>query len=277
MTIGIVTTCKGRLAFLRQSLPAMMATGFSVTVVDYGCPDGTAAWVRENFSSANVVAVSDRPFFNHAEARNLGAQSSPGEALAFIDCDILVGDAFAEFVKANAIGENVFLVGETGTDGAIVGECVVPRRKLQEIGGYDEVITGWGFEDFDLYLRLEMTGAQRQFMPRHLFSPVTHSDDLRTAYTEQKNRWESHRLNRIYSRIKLDLETHFRRSLTVSERKQVRQSAEDAVNKLRSEPSDKALSFSIPLGRDNFVTPTQNPQDGAYTLEGLLSYRLRLS
>jgi hypothetical protein len=34
-SVAIITTCKGRLAFLKQTLPLMVATGFPVTVVDY--------------------------------------------------------------------------------------------------------------------------------------------------------------------------------------------------------------------------------------------------
>ncbi len=40
---SIITTCKGRLEHLKQTLPAMLAQKDSeVIVVDYSCPHGTA-------------------------------------------------------------------------------------------------------------------------------------------------------------------------------------------------------------------------------------------
>jgi hypothetical protein len=62
-SVAIITTCKGRLAFLKQTLPLMVATGFPVTVVDYDCPEGTGDWVAANFPDVNLVRVKDRSFF----------------------------------------------------------------------------------------------------------------------------------------------------------------------------------------------------------------------
>ena len=62
---SIVTTCKGRLEHLKQSLPRMAAqAGAEVIVVDYDCPDGAGAWVAENFPAVRVVRVADAPLFN---------------------------------------------------------------------------------------------------------------------------------------------------------------------------------------------------------------------
>ena len=41
-------------------------------VVDYGCPDGTEAWVKQNFPEVKVVKVEDDPGFSISRARNLG-------------------------------------------------------------------------------------------------------------------------------------------------------------------------------------------------------------
>ncbi len=275
-SIAIITTCKGRLAFLKQTLPRMVATGFPVTVVDYDCPEGTRDWVRANFPDVNVVAVTDRPVFNHSEARNIGARSSASDALAFVDCDVTLSDEFADAAKALALSVGSFHIGDLAPRGELIGDCIIARRNFEEVGGYDEIIAGWGFEDFDLYLRLELRGMTRKSIRANLMAVIPHSHDLRVVFTAEKNMWVSHRLNRVYSRIKLDLEAHFRRSLTLTERKQIRKTAEEAVSRLRNEQPGKALSFLVPLGHDTFITPSPDPSEGAYTLEGFLSYTLSL-
>ncbi len=92
-SLSIITTCKGRLAHLKESLPAMAAQpGAEVVVVDYDCPEATTAYVREHFPAVKVVKVEGRPHFNNWEARNIGAThaTAPLPPSRFI---ALVGDA----------------------------------------------------------------------------------------------------------------------------------------------------------------------------------------
>ena len=89
--LSLITTCKNRLAHLKQTLPLMLQQSFSeVIVVDYGCEQGTAAWVKENYPKAKVVQVSDDPVFSLAIARNAGAKNASHEFLGFIDADVVI-------------------------------------------------------------------------------------------------------------------------------------------------------------------------------------------
>ena len=103
--ISFVTTCKGRLAALKQSLPRMVAQPHAeVIVVDYDCPEGAGAWVAAEHPAARVVQVRDAPMFNIARARNLGAQAARGEWLGFVDADILLDEHFMEQALARLRG-----------------------------------------------------------------------------------------------------------------------------------------------------------------------------
>jgi hypothetical protein len=50
LAVSLITTCKGRLAHLKETLPAFLAqgAGCEVIVVDYDCPEGAATWVNAN-------------------------------------------------------------------------------------------------------------------------------------------------------------------------------------------------------------------------------------
>jgi glycosyltransferase involved in cell wall biosynthesis len=111
--ISAITTCKGRLEHLKQSLPALMATGMEVIVVDYDCPDQAGAWVQANWPQARVVAVSDRPRFNRSAARNLGAAAATGEWLVFLDSDAIAAPAFVSAVEP-LLKAGVFLLPNPG-------------------------------------------------------------------------------------------------------------------------------------------------------------------
>ncbi|MBM4221050.1 MAG: hypothetical protein FJ170_03775, partial [Gammaproteobacteria bacterium] len=72
--LSFITTCKGRLQHLMQTLPKMAAQpGTETIVVDYDCPDNSGDWVAANFPAVRVVRVKDQPIFVASRARNLGA------------------------------------------------------------------------------------------------------------------------------------------------------------------------------------------------------------
>jgi tetratricopeptide (TPR) repeat protein len=102
--IALVTTCKGRLSYLRESLETWLNIeyeDFHIVVVDYDCPDGTAEYIsreRENFltrtmaTDIRVVKVENKSGFNLSEARNTGIQNTdPDTDLYFmVDVDVHV-------------------------------------------------------------------------------------------------------------------------------------------------------------------------------------------
>jgi hypothetical protein len=57
----------------------MAKADIEVVVVDYDCPDGAGDWVQSAWPAANLVSVSDRPWYNQSEARNHGAAAASGD------------------------------------------------------------------------------------------------------------------------------------------------------------------------------------------------------
>lgn len=104
VSISLVTTCKGRLAYLKESLPTWLALdypNFDIIVVDYDCPDSTADFIKRNKDTfldsskakdIQVVKVEDKPFFNLNDARNRGVSHSNAELVFMVDADIHLKD-----------------------------------------------------------------------------------------------------------------------------------------------------------------------------------------
>ena len=75
--LTFVTTCMGRLRFLRETLPLLAAQpAAACVVVDYGCPDHCGDWVQANLPQVKVVRWPAASTFHAAHARNLGAAAA---------------------------------------------------------------------------------------------------------------------------------------------------------------------------------------------------------
>ena len=203
-TVTCITTCKGRLEHLRQSLPRLMALkGAEVIVVDYDCPQGTAAWVAEAHPRAQVVKVEDRPIFNLSKARNLGAAAATTPWLLFIDADALADPALLEQVTP-LMAADVHLVPDP-RPWWLWGNLFVPRERYLRVGGYDETFEGWGAEDQDFTDRLALSGCPARIFPGDLLSSLWHDHDLRTQFHATQDVSLNASINALYAQVKLDL------------------------------------------------------------------------
>jgi len=206
--LSIITTCKGRLAHLKQTLPAMVAQADTeVIVVDYACPEGTADWVAATFPQVRVVRIERAPFFNVARARNLGAAQAHGRWLCFVDADILLAADFA--VRVRPLLQNDAFHVFANPQPAVLGAVVCRPADFTAIGGYDDVIEGYGTEDRDLYLRLLAHGRRSERLPGDIVRALSHDRAASVRYYELKDHTLSQRINATYVQIKQDLARQF--------------------------------------------------------------------
>lgn len=204
-SIAFITTCKGRLHHLQETLPLIVAQEpAEIIVVDYGCPQKSGQWVKENYPTVNVVNVEDDPGFCVARARNIGAQHSTSQWLCFIDADIKVSKGWVDWM--HRILDPRFFYRASKKDGTrdkeTWGTCVCERKAFEFIEGYDEVFNGWGGEDDDLYARLELIGLAEFHYPHQYVSAISHPETERVLYHQIKNRRTQAIVNKLYSAAK---------------------------------------------------------------------------
>lgn len=195
---SIITTCKGRLDHLKQSLPRMAAQQDSeVIVVDFSCPENSAAYVATAYPSIKVARVENKDYFSNWEARNIGAAQAIGRWLVFVDADIILAEdcsvwleanlepnSIAKFPKANQLARHRSKETRLSPN-SLQGFQVIERAVFEELGGYDIVLQGYGAGgDTDLTVRALLSGLRRSYLPEHLVSEVIgHSDDLRFRHS----------------------------------------------------------------------------------------------
>jgi glycosyltransferase involved in cell wall biosynthesis len=224
--LSLITTCKNRLPHLKQTLPLMLQQPRAeVIVVDYGCEQGTAAWVKEHHPQAKLVQVRDDPVFCVARARNMGAKTASHETLCFIDADVLMHLEFAKWLEFNQVSSSFYLYPDPKAV-ELVGFLIVAREHFFKVGGYDEAFTGWGGEDSDLYERLAMTGLSVSPVPVESISSISHGDELRQVGEDVGgfgSRREGLPMHELYRAIKRDSWQLTGREIELEKRKELLQ------------------------------------------------------
>lgn len=222
--LSLITTCKNRLPHLKQTLPLMLQQPRAeVIVVDYGCEQGTSAWVKEHHPAAKLVQVNDDPVFCASRARNMGAKTASYKTLCFVDADVLIHLELGKWLETNE-KPNGFYLYEDRTDLELFGFLIVAREHFFKVNGYDEGFRGWGGEDTDLYERLSRTGLTRFSVPRKSLSPISHGDELRQLEKDADgtgSKRENHSLHEIYMAIKRDSWQLTGREIELEKRKEL--------------------------------------------------------
>jgi hypothetical protein len=172
--VSFVVPCMGRLSAVESALRSLaVQRRSSCYLVDYSCPDGVEAWVREHQPAATVVRVPGRRRYHAAEALNRGADAAEDDAiLCFLDPDVVVTPDFSDRILAD-LPEHGFLVPDPADAEHGAADLLVCRKSdFRRAGGYDEVLLDPGSDHADLAHRLRLAGLQERRFPRALVSRV---------------------------------------------------------------------------------------------------------
>lgn len=162
-----VVPCMGRLAELQQTLESLVAQPrASHVLIDYSCPQGSGAWVREHHPEVMVLSVENRSRFNGAAASNLGATLADQDALlCFLPAGVRAAPGLSlELLERHQQG--AFLVPDAE------GWEVLACRKVDfdRLGGCDEALLDWGGEVTDLRAALKRNGLLERRFPAALLA-----------------------------------------------------------------------------------------------------------
>jgi hypothetical protein len=225
----MVVATMDRSTDLRRSLPNWLAQDYpnwSLTVLDYSSKDGIArALAGHSGPRLSLVTLPRLEYWSHARAGNGSLRYAPPSDLVFV----LSTDT--EFRDARHLSEIVAAYLEARhADGAwfarwrldemkfdplaaptpppamqldyprvychtFGGIVLVEREALLALGGYNEFLTGWGYEDTDLLTRLELCGFARIAIDGMTLHETT--ERKRTANLQTKDRdvtWTHNRL-----------------------------------------------------------------------------------
>lgn len=245
-TIKFITTCKGRLHHIKETLPLLAEQAEKeIIVVDYSCPQKSGEWVEKNYPQAHIVRVNNDGF-NVSDARNQGAHNVTSDFICFIDADVKVYPGFFEWLQDNLNPFCFYTIATSNGPNELFGTTIVPIHAYKLIQGYDVLFSGWGGEDDDLYYRLKTSGFSQLKMPAHFFDSIKHDDAQRTQFYEIKDKTRHFYINRFYSSAKKQVMAFYRTEgeLPVEIRKKLFGVVSEAFNK---NPDNPEINITINL------------------------------
>jgi hypothetical protein len=167
------------------------------------------------------------PIFHKAKMLNAGASAlgiGRFDFLLLLDADTLVTASFREELQRIPSSYYFAFCRAPITKRDLTGVLVVSPHDWDFVGGMDERFEGWGAEDLDLRLRLwaRASRAYVRLNPNGLVS-LSHSDDLRTQFYEDKSKWESLARNNRIMAVNYVLSTGRHLARDLAEKESVRE------------------------------------------------------
>lgn len=164
-------------------------------LLDYNSQDNMQEWVKHNFdefiaTGKLVYYRTEQPLeFNHSHSKNLAFKLASGEIVCNIHADHFTGKGFAAFTNAEfQRTEDVFLTtidyhnkqSNYSPANDVLGKICVKKSDFLRVGGFDERMQKYAFEDYDFANRLEMLSLKRVLIQDQTFlNYISHSEDER--------------------------------------------------------------------------------------------------
>jgi len=176
---SVVTPNRNRLASLQRVVPSWQRCEAvaEIVIVDFGSDRAITLADFESPRKIRIVRVLNPDCWRIGLAINLGVDHSSTDVICKLDSDmeILEGAAFA--------ASNVSATFYRGRAGTAVsnGQVLFNKQHWARVGGYNEWLSGYGYDDSDYYLRLRHSGvAERDIAPGSL-REHTHDNETRAA------------------------------------------------------------------------------------------------
>jgi glycosyltransferase involved in cell wall biosynthesis len=192
MRISLCTVCMNRAQHIKQTLERNILDNLDyeeteVILIDYNSRDDLETYVREELSvyidSNRLTYYKTRTpeYFNRSHSRNIAFRLATGDIICNVDADNFTGPGFAAYLNAlfESTRDQFFYANERFD---VIGRIAVRKENFYKVGGFDERMVFYGFEDTDFMHRLMKSGLRPGVIgEKHFLSALTHSNKERMA------------------------------------------------------------------------------------------------
>lgn len=183
---SIVACCMNRHSTLRTVLPAWRAVEnvSEIILVDWSSEPPLQPLVSQlvaDDTRVRVIRVDSEPAWILSRAYNLGVSVARHDTIIRTDCDYSLSPTF---LSSHPLTSRQFYAGNykharNENEIHLNGAVLIRRADFLSVGGYDERIQTYGWDDEDLYTRLEKSGMQKLNLSYDMVSHVPHGDGAR--------------------------------------------------------------------------------------------------
>jgi hypothetical protein len=213
MNVSIICACKNREESLRISLQSWLCFDQikEIIIVDWNS-DKSLTHLTSIDNRIKVVRVDGEKYFNLSQPLNLASKFVTGDYILKLDCDYIL-NPYHSFFKNYSIDEKSFISGNHNTKSYeywngegygidlasmhivdiynyvvtythyfkyLKGMLFVQRKTFEQIGGFNENIDSYGWEDSDIIHRLELFGLEHKKIDYdHSLIHIPHPDRKR--------------------------------------------------------------------------------------------------
>lgn len=204
--ISLCTTCMGRLHDLARTLPKNIDANrdyprVEFIVLDYNSDDGLEDWMRRNMQEqiesglVTYCRTTEPQYYSMSHSRNLAFLVASGDIVNNVDADNWVKAGFVSYLNrlANQCPRKAIFARR---DRSIHGRLGFFKDEWEQLGGYDEQMDGWGFEEVDLCWRAWTKGFTLMWFGDDYCSGLGTSEAARVAHMRNKDAWQTARANK---------------------------------------------------------------------------------
>ena len=187
MTISLASGCMNRAATLRMVLPTWLACREidEVVVVDWSSRVPISEELAD-FKDFRIrfIRVEGQPYWCAARCHNVEIIAASGDNLLRIDSDVQVlPNFFREHpLEQDDIFWNASWKNSCGDDCHLFGTVYTQRKNFLLVNGYNERLQSYGFEDEDIYRRMQGAHIRRCEANRKLLKHIPHDMPSRLCH-----------------------------------------------------------------------------------------------
>ncbi len=154
---AIVTACMNRNDNLRQVIPSWLNSNSvqEIIVVDWSSKEPVKSTLSDYVkdSRLKIVRVEGEKSWILTHAFNLAAKITSQKNILKIDCDIEIDH---DFLDKHKLQQGCFYAGDwRDLIPGVTGLFLISKKDFLSVGGFNEFILTYGWDDIDLYKRLE--------------------------------------------------------------------------------------------------------------------------
>ena len=164
--ISLITAVKNRKDILEAALKTWLTHDEidEIIVVDWASDDSIISMVNDFKDNRIVLVIAEnQKRWIQTKAFNLGARFSTKNKIMKIDGDIKVHKGFFDNhpLKEGIFYTGNWALGRNSNETHLNGTTYLFRNDFFHVNGYNELLKLYGYDDTDLYARLENAGLQR--------------------------------------------------------------------------------------------------------------------
>lgn len=203
--ISICTNCMNRLEDLKNTYIQNIEdnldySNIEFVLLNYNSTDDIDNWVKENLTGyiergiVNYYKTVEPKFYSMTHSRNVVFKLAQGDIVNNVDADHFTNKGFATYINllANNAGKKVIFVKSKQKNRGRVG---LFKKDFLKLGGYDEEIRDYGFDDEDLLYRanglgfraIKFTGQYFRIAPNHKRHKRGNYYNSDWRYTQKRN------------------------------------------------------------------------------------------